>query len=85
MVKKGKAVTSKKIEMTPLFTDTTCSIEGGTSTSEAMYNIMEEEQLRIMETKVTVDGRDSLDASNARDDMLVFALHSRSTEDNPLY
>lgn len=45
--------------MTPLFTDTTCSREGGTSTWEAMYNILEEEQPRILETKVTVDGRDS--------------------------
>lgn len=63
MVNKGKAVASKKLEMTPLFEDTTCNRDGGTSTWEAMYNILEEEQPRIMQTKITVDGRDSLGAS----------------------
>lgn len=63
MVKKGKAVVSKNSEMTPLFTDTTCNREGGTSTWEAMYNILEEEQPRILEMKVIVDGCDSSDAS----------------------
>ena len=63
MVKKGKAVVSEKLDMTPLFTNTTCNKEGGTSTWEAMYNILEEEQPRILEMKITVDGRDSSDAS----------------------
>ena len=63
MGKKGKVVASEKTEMNPLFKDTTCSREGGTSTWEAMYNILEEEEPRIMETKVTVDGHDSSDAS----------------------
>ena len=62
MWKKGKVVAFAKIEMTPLFTDTTCSREGGTSTWEAMYNILEEKP-GIMETKVTVDGCDSSNAS----------------------
>lgn len=63
MAKKGRAVVSEKSEMTPLFMDTTCNREGGTSTWEAMYNILEEEQPRILEMKVTVDRRDSSDAS----------------------
>lgn len=63
MVKKGKAVASEKSEMTPLFTNTICNREGGTSIWEAMYNILEKEQLRIMETKIIVDGRDSSDTS----------------------
>ena len=63
MVKNGKAVTFEKSEMSPLFMDTTCNREAGTSTWEAMYNILEEEQPRIMETKITVDRRDSSDAS----------------------
>ena len=46
-----------------MFMDTTCNREIGTSTWEAMYNILEEEQPRILEMKVTVDGCDSLDAS----------------------
>ena len=63
MVKKGKAVISEKSQRTPLFTDTTCNREGGTSTWEAMYNILEEVQPRILEEKIIVDGHDSLDAS----------------------
>jgi len=63
MVKKGKAIVFEKLEMTPLFMDTTCSREGGTSTWEAMYNILEEEQPRIMETKVTVGICDSSNTS----------------------
>ena len=63
MVNKGKAIISKKSKMTPLFTDTTCNREGGTYTWESMYNIMEEEQPRILEMKIIVDRRDSLDAS----------------------
>lgn len=61
-MKKGKAVVSEKPEMTPLFMDT-FSGEEGTSMWEAMYNIVEEEKPRILEMKVTVDGRDSSDAS----------------------
>ena len=56
MGKKRKDGASEKTKMTPPFTDTTCSIEGGTSTWEIMYNIVEEEQPRIMETNVIVDG-----------------------------
>lgn len=63
IVKKGKAVTSEKSEITPLFSDTTCIRDGGTSTWETMYNILEEEEPRLMETKITVDGRDSSNAS----------------------
>jgi len=63
MVKKGKAPTSKKSEMTPLFTDTTCNRDVRTSTWETMYQLLEGEQLRILETIVTVDGRISSDAT----------------------
>ena len=63
MGKKGKVVASEKTEMTALFRNTTCSREGGTSTWEVMYNILEEDQPRIMETNVTVDEQDSSDAS----------------------
>lgn len=40
--------------MTPLFIDTTCNREGGTSTWET------EEKPRPLETKVTTDGHVSL-------------------------
>jgi len=63
MVKKGKAIASKKLELTSLFTDNTCNKEAGTSTWETMYQLLEEEQLRILETMIRVDGCDSFDAS----------------------
>ena len=63
MVKKVKVVSSEKLEMNPLFTDTTCNREGVTSLWEAMYNILEEEQPRFMETRITVDRCDYSDAS----------------------
>ena len=62
-MKKGKAVASEKPEMTPLFLDTTCSKYVGTSTWGTIYNILEEEELRLLETNITVDGRDSSNAS----------------------
>ena len=63
MVKKGKAVASEKSEMTPLFMDTTCNKEAGMSTWEVMYQLLEEEQPRILETTITVGGCDSSNAS----------------------
>lgn len=63
MVKKGKAPMSEKLEMTPLFTYTTYNQDVGTSTWESMYQLLEEEQLRIIEVTVTTDGRGSFDAS----------------------
>ena len=63
MGKKSKAPASKKLEMTPLFTDTTCSRDARTYMWENMYQLLEEEQLRIMEVLVAADGRGSSDAS----------------------
>lgn len=84
MGKKGKVVASDKTEMTPLFADTTCSKEGGTSMWETMYNILEEEQPRIMETNIAVDGRDYSYASMLETACSFFAPHSCLAEDNPL-
>ena len=63
MVKKGKVVISEKSKITPLLMDITCNREGGISTWEAMYNILEEEKPRILETKITFDGCDSSNPS----------------------
>jgi len=63
MGKKGKAPASEKIEMSPLFTDNTCSREGGISTWEAMYQLLEDEHPRIMEVTVTADACGSSEAS----------------------
>ena len=63
MAKKVKVVAFKKSEMNPVFTDTTCSREGGISTWETMYDLLEEEQPRPLVKKATADGHASSDAS----------------------
>lgn len=63
MGKKGKAPASKKTEMTPLVTDTTCARDVGISTWEAMYQLLKEENPRIMKVTATADGRGSFKAS----------------------
>ena len=63
MGKKGKAPVAEKTEMTPLFTDTTCTRVAGISTWEAMYQLLEEEKSRIMKVTVTAVGRGSSEAS----------------------
>lgn len=62
MGKKNKAPTSKKIEMNPLFTDTTCTSEVRISTWEGMYQLLEEENPRIMQVTATIDGHGSSEA-----------------------
>lgn len=63
MGKKGKAPTSEKTEMIPLFIDTGCTKDAGISIWEAMYKLLEEENPRIMKVTVTADGRGSSEAS----------------------
>jgi len=55
MAKKGKATASEKSNMIPLFSDTTCNKDEGTKSCETMYNLLEEEKLRPLETKETAD------------------------------
>jgi len=61
--KRGKAFASEKLEMIPLFSDTTCNRDRGTSTWEAMYDFLEEEKPRPLVTKATVDAHVSPNAS----------------------
>jgi len=63
MGKKGKASTSKKSEMVLLFFDTMCSKDLGTTTWEAIYNLLEEEHPRPLKTKATTDSQESSNAS----------------------
>lgn len=67
MVKKGKntveAIASEDSDMLPLFSDTTCNKDGGTTSWEAMHNLLEEENPKALETKATIDADDSSDAS----------------------
>jgi len=62
MGKKGKAPASEKLEITPLFTDTTYTKEAGISTWEGIYRLLQE-NLRVMEVTVMVDGCGSSEAS----------------------
>jgi len=63
MVNRGKATTSEKSEIIPLFFDTTCNRDGGTSTWEAMYDLLEEEKPRCLVKKATTNVNISSDAS----------------------
>ena len=63
MGKKGKALSSKDKEMTPLYTDTTCNKDAGVTTWESMHSLLEEENPRAMEVTVTADSRGSSEAS----------------------
>lgn len=49
--------------MQPLFYDTTCNKDGMTTYWEAMYNLLEEENPRPLETKTTIGATKSSDAS----------------------
>ena len=49
MGKKGKAPSSEEKEMVPLYIDTACNRDAGIATWEGMYNLLEEENPRIME------------------------------------
>lgn len=63
MTKKGKEAVSKKSEMIPLFSDTTCERDGGSSTWEAMYDLLEKEKPRPLVAKATTDAHVSSDSS----------------------
>ena len=55
MGKKGKGSVAEEKEMTPLFTDTTCTREADITTWEGMYSVLEEENPRVMEVTVTAE------------------------------
>jgi len=59
----GKTLSSEKLEIFSRFSDTMCNRDGGTMTSEAMYNLSEEEKPWTLESKATVDDQESFDAS----------------------
>ena len=63
MAKKGKVTASKKSNIVPLFSNTTCNKDEWTTTWEAMYNLLEEEQPRPLVAKATIDAQESSNAS----------------------
>ena len=63
MGKKGKALSSEDKEMTPLYIDIACSRDVGITTWEGMYNLLEEENPKIMDVTATVGSQGSSEAS----------------------
>jgi len=63
MGKKSKAPSSEEKEMAPLYTDTACNGDVGISTWEGMYNLLEEENPRVMEVVATAGSNGSSKAS----------------------
>lgn len=63
MGKKGKAPSSEEKEMAPLYTDTACNKDAGIFTWEGMYNLLEEENPRVMEVEATAGSHSSSEAS----------------------
>ena len=66
MGKKSKASSSEEKEMAPLYTDTACNRDAGIATWEGMYNLLEEENPRVMEVTATVGSHSSSEASNTK-------------------
>ena len=63
MGNKDKAPSSKEKEMTPLYIDTACNKDAGITTWEGMYNLLEEDNPRVMEVTATASSHGSSDAS----------------------
>lgn len=54
MGKKGKALSSEEKEMPPLYTNTTTNRDAGITTWEGMYNLLDEENPKVMEVTTIV-------------------------------
>ena len=63
MGKKNKAPSSGEKEMAPLYTDTACNRDAGIATWEGMYNLLEEENPRIMEVIAVAGSQSPFEAS----------------------
>ena len=67
MTKKGKKIVKayafEYSEMHPLFSDTTCNKYGGTTSWEAMHNVLEDENPKVLEFKATTDAKISSEVS----------------------
>ena len=63
MGKKSKALSSKEKEMAPLYTNAACNRDAGIATWEGMYNLLEEENPRVMEVVATAGSNGSSEAS----------------------
>ena len=63
MGKKDKALSSESKEMASLYTDTAYKKDAGITTWEGMYNLLEEENPRVMQVTATAGSHWSSEAS----------------------
>lgn len=63
MGKKRKSLSSEEKEMEPLYSDTACNRDAGITTWEGMYNLLEEENPRVMEVAATTGSNGSSEAA----------------------
>lgn len=60
--RKRKAPSSEEKEMAPLYTDMACNRATGIATWEVMYNLLEEENPRVMEVTATMGSNSSFES-----------------------
>lgn len=65
MGKKGKVLSSENKEMMPLYTNTACNRDIDITTWEGMYNLLEEDNPKVMEATATAGSQGSSEASVA--------------------
>ena len=63
MGKKSKAPSSEEKEMAPMYTERACNKDAGIATWEGMYNMLEEENPKVMEVVATRGSNGSFEAS----------------------
>ena len=63
MGNKGKDPSSEDTKMAPLCTDTTCNKDVGITTWEGMYNLLKEEDPKVMEVTTTAGSHGSSEVS----------------------
>lgn len=63
MGKKRKSLSSEEEKVAPLYTDTACNKDVRITTWEGMYNMLEEENPRVMEVTTVVGSQSSSEAS----------------------
>ena len=63
MGKKEKSSNSENREMASLYADTACNKDAGITTWEGMYNLLEEENPRVMQVAATAGSSNSSEAT----------------------
>jgi len=81
MGKKSKAPSTEEKEMAPLYTNTAYNIDARIATWEGMYNLLEEENPRVMKVTATAGSNGSSEASLT--ELACSFLHQIAERQNP--